>query len=151
MDTGLETIPDGDALIVASAKINLEELSALEAHFERQPNMGVKLLKKARRLQLPIEALSFESEIIIEKISRGQNPLIVKYRNDLNHGNVTDFAQRLYIDQKTKQYTYQHIGEPDVAIFTPECLRATNVELAIVAYRWAEALINYYHSRVSVR
>ena len=104
---------------------------SINADLDRWQIMKDPMLKMAHLSGLPIGALSFPGEDIIEAITSGQSTSkIVSQRNNFCHGNVHEFVQ--YVT-----------GDPDNKFFTPECTRELANILMEISEKWVLALTEF--------
>lgn len=104
-------------------------------HFPFEGDLGTLLsnglLREARDAGMPVQLLAFPDEpSFLETLNNGKSPVrLVTLRNDLAHGNVQKFINR-------------ELGD-ELALFTPECLRDTAVELEKMSFSWMKGLDNF--------
>jgi hypothetical protein len=122
----------GSLAIITSLEISLKyALShkgylaeiAVAKRIGRMPNLGGRILRTAKKFNLPIEVLALGHEDFSTNIP--EHPILVQIRNDITHGNFAKFEQRT---------------DTGDAFFTRECLRGTYNELLCVLILWVQAV-----------
>jgi hypothetical protein len=131
---GVSSLVNG---IEASIRVTLAQLDpGYSGTLELSPYqlLSNTLLRKAREVGMPIEALAFPGESDFEEnLPTKTNTKVVQLRHDICHGNILPFIQTMEYEQ--------------IQILTPECLRATAAQLLGISYVWARDLAQFRDSR----
>jgi len=129
--------------IEASLRVTMHQLQ--DFNFESELSdyrvLSNLLISQAGEEGLPIEQLAFprEDDFLAKLQTKKPNRVdvkIVALRNDLAHGNVSDFVNR-------------DLGE-NCYFFTPECLLSIADDLLFVSSRWAIQLGTFRSARLTI-
>lgn len=119
--------------IEASLRITLAQIENPKLVEELDPKklLSNRLLKSARDLGVPVDALAFPLEKnFIDKLQSKkpnlENVEVVRVRHNLCHGNILEYINK-------------DLGEGQ-EFFTPECCRELALTLYIVSKEWAKQL-----------
>lgn len=116
--------------IEASLRITLAQIEDPKLVEELDPKklLSNRLLKSARDLGVPVDALAFplEKNFMDKLQSKKTNVEVVRVRHNLCHGNILEYINK-------------DLGEGQ-EIFTPECCRELALTLYIVSKEWAKQL-----------
>jgi hypothetical protein len=126
--------------IEASLRVTIAQVTAGGGIEELSPYsvLSNTLIRSGQHLGMPVEALAFpgETDFLAKLATEKPNRIdveVVRQRNNLCHGNVFEYINR-------------ELG-PDIALFTPECLRELAEVLLGVSDRWTEALGQFRTSK----
>jgi hypothetical protein len=102
-----------------------------EAYLEGVPIFGHGLLRDLESLGYKVEVLAFPGETDFLSKIKSKKPQVelLRHRNNLAHGNVTEF--------------FQSSPESDERIFSPECLRDLANTLEEVSNAWLREVERY--------
>lgn len=85
------------------------------------------LLREAQSIGLRVEILAFPGEVDFEdKLSKNKGVELVRVRNNLCHGNVFEY--------------FQKVPDTDETIFTPECLQGLALILKDISEKWSKEI-----------